>query len=77
MTDIRPERLYKVEQAAEVLGVSVYSIRRYIKKGLLPHRKIGRRYYIPGAALLAGPAEPIYTVEAEPTPKGKSGKGKA
>lgn len=84
MDDIRPERLYKVEQAAAVLGVSIYSIRRYIKSGALPSRKIGRRYFIPGAALLAGPLEPVLTVEPEQVPepvpaqeakpKGKRGK---
>jgi len=40
------EKLYTTKQAAEVLQVSVITIRRYIKSGKLKASKIGKDYRI-------------------------------
>jgi len=36
-----PEKLLCTEQAAELIGVSVSSVRRYSKSGKLPSKKMG------------------------------------
>jgi excisionase family DNA binding protein len=36
----------KVRQAAELLGVSTKTVRRWIKAGELPHWKVGGQYRI-------------------------------
>jgi excisionase family DNA binding protein len=36
------EKLVDVEQIAEMLGLSVATIRKWISKRFIPHRKIGR-----------------------------------
>lgn len=56
----RPARLVSTAVAAEVLGVSRFVVVRWIHDGYLPARRIGRRYWIPTAALDAfvPPTEP-------------------
>lgn len=36
--------LYNLHEIAEISGISVYSLRRYIKEGQLKARKIGREF---------------------------------
>ena len=38
--------VYTVDDAAQLLNVSVYTIRELIKSGKLPAKKIGREYRI-------------------------------
>ena len=40
------KRLYSIEETAEYLGRSVWSIRELIWKGLIPCVKVGRRVHI-------------------------------
>ena len=40
------EKVYSTEKVAEMLHVSVITIRRYIKSGKLPASKIGKSYCI-------------------------------
>jgi excisionase family DNA binding protein len=45
------ERLRSVNEAAEVLGISVYTVRKYIKLGKLTPVRIGRRVLLEEAEL--------------------------
>lgn len=40
------DELLTVDRAAERLGVSHMTIRRYMDRGLLPKRKLGREYVL-------------------------------
>lgn len=42
-----------VEEAARIMRVSKYSIRRWIREGMIPAEQIGRRWLIPLDALRA------------------------
>ena len=55
--------LVPLKEAARLLGVRVFSIRKLCRQGALPHRLIGNRWCIPTAALRAFAA-------GEPTRKG-------
>jgi len=47
-----PERLaYSVPEAAELLGVGTATLYAYVRAGLIPHVRIGRRIVIPAKAL--------------------------
>ncbi len=37
---------YKVEELAQVVGLSTYTIRDYLRKGQLRGRKVGKFWYI-------------------------------
>lgn len=55
-------RVFTVDQAAEYLHVTPYTIRKWLRKGRIPGRKIGRLYRILEAelqALLRAPAEDV------------------
>ena len=39
-----PEKWSSLEEIAEHLGVSKDTIRNWIKKGAIPHRRIGKQY---------------------------------
>lgn len=39
-----PEKWSSLEEIAEHLGVSKDTIRNWIKKGVIPHRRIGKQY---------------------------------
>jgi excisionase family DNA binding protein len=43
--------LMSVEQVAKALGVSVNSVRTYLKNGVLPGRKVTHKWIIPRQAL--------------------------
>jgi excisionase family DNA binding protein len=45
--------LVPLSEAARLLGVRVYSVRRLTRKGLLPHKVIGNKWLIPYASLKA------------------------
>ncbi len=47
------EKMLTVEEAAEVLRLSAYSIRRWTKSGKLKARKVGHRWLIPESAVQA------------------------
>ena len=52
-------RVFTVDQAAEYLHVTPYTIRKWLRNGKIPGRKIGRVYRIPEselAAMLLSPA---------------------
>ena len=38
------ERLYSVEEIANHIGVSKYTIRAWVKKETIPYYKVGRQY---------------------------------
>lgn len=40
------------DQAGAFLGVSTWAVREYARQGLIPHRRIGRRYVFSRDALL-------------------------
>ena len=40
-----------IDEAAEMLGVGRSTLHRYVRAGLIPHVRIGRRIVIPLAAL--------------------------
>jgi len=64
---IEPNRLYRVEQVGEILGLNAGSVRRLIRKGGLVGRHIGRRWFVLGSDLLkAGVTEPEPHREPEP-----------
>jgi len=39
-----PEKWSSLEEIAEHIGVSKDTIRNWIKKGVIPHRRIGKQY---------------------------------
>ena len=39
-----PDKLSSLEEIAEHLGVSKDTIRNWIKKGVIPYRRIGKQY---------------------------------
>jgi excisionase family DNA binding protein len=54
------EQLYSAEEAAQILGLQVRTVRNYIREGRLPGVRIGKQYRIARSALEAfaggGPA---------------------
>jgi excisionase family DNA binding protein len=46
MKEILEVKLYNVEEAAALLGVTSQTVRKYIKRGRLQAQKIGRALYI-------------------------------
>ena len=42
---------YNAKEAGDKLGMSAYTIRKYIRNGLIKAKKIGRAYYITDKAL--------------------------
>jgi len=44
-------RLYKLPEVARVLGVSISTVRRWVRGGLLPTKRIGRLYFVYGGDL--------------------------
>lgn len=66
--EIEPNRLYTVGQVAEHLSRSSESVRRLVRLGYLPGRKIGRQVYILGADLLSAGTQPRHRPSAEPAP---------
>ena len=55
------EQLYSAEEAAQILGLQVRTVRNYVREGRLPGVRIGKQYRIARSALEAfagsGPAE--------------------
>ena len=43
--------LYDVEELSEVLHVTKYTIRNYLRQGKLKGRKLARRWYVPEISL--------------------------
>lgn len=43
------EKGYSLQEAAELLGRSVVTVRRYVKNGTLKASKLGGKYIIPAA----------------------------
>jgi excisionase family DNA binding protein len=43
--------LVPLRDAARLLGVEIYSIRKLARRGVLPYRKIGNKWLVPFAAL--------------------------
>ncbi|GEM85123.1 helix-turn-helix domain-containing protein [Meiothermus hypogaeus] len=44
---------YSRKEVAELLGIHLNSVDRYIKQGALPARRLGSRWLIPASALRA------------------------
>lgn len=79
--DVPDGALLRVEQVAAVLGLEVGSVRRLIRKGTIPARHIGRRWFVLGRELkLSGvgyggavASEPLpLAVEASPAKRRKA-----
>jgi len=72
---IEPNRLYRVEQVGEILGLNPGSVRRLIRRGEIRGRHVGRRWFVLGSDLLR-----VGTQEPEPSqgpqPERKRGRGK-
>ena len=65
MKIIEGEKYYSLSEVAEIVGVNISSVRRWIKSGKLKGNKVSRNYYINAAAVKA-------LVSGEPTePKAK------
>ena len=47
MTTLKDKRVLSVNECAEYMGLAPDTIRRYIKKGVIPHFTIGTRCLIP------------------------------
>jgi excisionase family DNA binding protein len=50
---VRPDKEYSQTEAAVALGVSVTTMRKYIKENKIPARKVGRSWLIHGRDILA------------------------
>ena len=59
MTEQRPrlerDRLYRPEEVAALLGVEVGTVRRWIRRGALPAKKIGHLWFVSGEDLAPKP----------------------
>lgn len=49
--EIATERLYPIQKAAEIWGVSPVTVRFWARKGLIKTRKLGRRRLVPGSEI--------------------------
>ena len=47
-------RLYKPEEVAAILGIDPGTVRRWIRRKVLPAHKIGRLWFVSAADLLPG-----------------------
>ncbi len=45
-------RMYKLEEVAAILGVHVMTVRRWVRDGTLPSKRIGRLYFVYGGDLV-------------------------
>ena len=76
MKIIEGEKYYTMSEVAEIVGVNISSVRRWIKSGKLKGNKVSRNYYINAAAvkeLVSG--EPTEPKDKEPVETvGNSGK---
>ena len=45
-THLNPRQI-TIQQAVEVYNMSEETLRGYIRRGLVPHRRVGRRIYLP------------------------------
>lgn len=52
MVAVDPNSLYDVDSLAVILGLSADAVRRLIRKGVIPARHIGRKWYAVGSELL-------------------------
>lgn len=50
--EIIKNRVYSIEEAAELLGISISTVRRHIKSGILPGNKLGGQYRVMGIDLI-------------------------
>ncbi|PKV82402.1 helix-turn-helix domain-containing protein [Nocardia fluminea] len=60
------ERLYSVEQVAELLGLHVRTVRSYVRDGKLPAARIGKQYRITHEDLETFTGLPITTPHTAP-----------
>ena len=45
-------RLYKLAEVSAILGVDVSTVRRWVRSGLLPAKRIGRLWFVYGGDLV-------------------------
>lgn len=50
--EIKPLAIYTSEETAQILGLSVISIQRYVRRGLIKATALGKGYRITGQAIL-------------------------
>jgi excisionase family DNA binding protein len=64
------EQLYSAEEAAQILGLQVRTVRNYVREGRLPGVRIGKQYRIARSALeaFAGGGPPIAPGSAPAAP---------
>ncbi|MGF0316184.1 helix-turn-helix domain-containing protein [Nocardia fluminea] len=60
------DRLYSVEQVAELLGLHVRTVRSYVREGKLPAARIGKQYRITHEDLETFTGLPITTPHTAP-----------
>ncbi|MFD4458804.1 helix-turn-helix domain-containing protein [Nocardia sp. NPDC058480] len=60
------DRLYSVDQVAELLGLHVRTVRSYVRDGKLPAARIGKQYRITHEDLEAFTGLPITTPQTAP-----------
>lgn len=46
-----PKIAYRVEEAAQILGIHPSTVYELVRAGTLPHKRLGRRIIIPARAL--------------------------
>jgi excisionase family DNA binding protein len=70
-----PQQLLSAQQAAEILGLQVRTVREYVRQGRLPGVRIGKQYRIARADLEAfsGAAPEVGEVERESDGDGREG----
>ncbi len=56
--EIRPNAVYTLAEACQILRVSDATIRRWIKSGKIRYARVGRAYRILGSQLLEALQEP-------------------
>ena len=50
-------RMYKLDEVAAILGVGISTVRRWVRGGLLPAKRIGRLWFVYGGDLIPDKTE--------------------
>ena len=66
MKEVLGVKLYNLEELSAMLGISIWTAKKYVNKGTIESRRVGRRIFVTEAAIRRFVTEPaVQTAEAE------------
>ena len=66
MKEVLDVKLYNLEELSAMLGISIWTAKKYVKAGTIESRRVGRRIFVTEAAIRRFVTEPaVQTAEAE------------